>query len=270
LSFIQGDSVLNCNSNLFNNAYSKPTNTFPFPINISDLFEKPISDTNTNLFPNNSQNISMGPGLYFIGCSINQKVYFGESENVVKRLGQHYGDLRSGKHDCKELQNDWSLHSEADFHFISLSVGQQWGDTALRQSYETKLVLLNQEKTYNQSIAGSTPKKPTDIYQKVVSYKGVMYPSIAAASRATMVSETHIRRLLRDSNNNDWKYAIDPNSLIESNIINTAKSKPVMVHGVRYRSVRDASRTTGICRRTLQRHLDSDKPENSYAQYIDL
>lgn len=112
-------------------------------------------------------------------------------------------------------------------------------------------------------------KKKSDIYAKVVSYKGVVYGSISAASHKTGVSGTHIRRLIRDPQNTDWTYVGDPNILEESNIVNIKKSKPIMVHNVVYRSIRNASLSTGIKRRTLGRHLESNKPEHAYVTYFD-
>ena len=39
----------------------------------------------------------------------NQKVYFGESKNVPKRLGQHWEELIEKTHECKEMQSDWNF-----------------------------------------------------------------------------------------------------------------------------------------------------------------
>ena len=210
----------------------------------------------------------MGPGLYGIYCSAKGKVYFGESQNVVYRLGTHYDDLVAKKHECRELQENWNLHGETSFSFISLSVGPQWKNVTVRRDAETKLVKLNINQVYNQSIEGSTPKKESDLYRKPVKYKGIQYPSIAEASRITGVAETHIRRCARDPQNTDWQYATDPNILDKANIINIEKSKKVRVHGVEYRSIREAAAATNICRSTIRRHANSNKPEHAYVSVI--
>ena len=63
------------------------------------------------------------------------------------------------------------------------------------------------------------------------------------------------------------------NSLISSNSVhnsvlpilpNLEKAKPVYVHGVYYRSERFASQKTKINRRTLRRHLQSEKHKYCY------
>jgi len=214
--------------------------------NIQGLNFDPIKHMNLSSSFDNSQFLNMDSGLYAIGCNTTGKVYFGESDNVVYRLGNHFKYLVRQMHECRELQDDRILYGEANFSFISLSVGPQWKNTTVRRNAETKLVTLNQNKIYNQSIGGSTPKKKSDIYAKVVSYKGVVYGSISAASRKTGVSGTHIRRLISDPQNTDWTYVGDPNILEESNIVNIKKSKPIMVHNVVYRSIRNASLSTGI------------------------
>lgn len=35
-----------------------------------------------------------GPGLYIISCLVNGKVYIGQSENVLKRLGEDADQLQ--------------------------------------------------------------------------------------------------------------------------------------------------------------------------------
>jgi hypothetical protein len=129
----------------------------------------------------------------------NQKVYFGESKNVPKRLGQHWEELIEKKHECKEMQSDWNfygcaaaqlrscaaaqLRSKENFKFISLSVGTQWDCVNTRQQKEIDLINLNVNYVYNQKQNKS--RKESNLYRKVVSYKDKNYPSIAAASKAT-------------------------------------------------------------------------------------
>lgn len=48
--------------------------------------------------------IPLGPGLYMIICKKNKKIYFGESSNVLARLGIHYRSLEDKTHDCHTLQ----------------------------------------------------------------------------------------------------------------------------------------------------------------------
>jgi hypothetical protein len=259
MSFYQDNSVLNCNSNT-SNTYLQQLNLFlPFPVDFGDVFtNQPTNNTNPGSSPDplEPQLINMGPGLYAIVCSKTGKIYFGESENLLYRLGMHYKELVKGKHECKQLQEDWNSHGLANISFVSLSVGPEWDNTTTLRNAETKLIKQNLNIVYNLSIAGSVPKQNSDIYKKTVSYKGTSYPSIAAASRGTCVSETHIRRLLRDPQNNDWLYPVSLNNLDNKTIVNMDKAKPILVHGAIYRSIREASKVTKISRHTLLRHLE--------------
>jgi group I intron endonuclease len=224
---------------------------------------------NPNIGPEESQSLTMGPGLYAVICSAAKKVYFGESALVVLRLGRHFQQLAAGNHECQEMQKDWVTYGPSSFSFISLSIGPQWTSSTNRIEMETKLILDNKDSVYNQSIAGSTKKKPSDIYKKAVRYKDSTYPSIAAAHRATGISPTHIRRLVHDSQNLEWSYAENPNMLDESNIVNLDQAKMVKIGDKVYRSIRQAAKETSISRRTLSRYLDSTKPEHSHITYVE-
>lgn len=91
-----------------------------------------------------------------------------------------------------------------------------------------------------------------------------MYKSISQAANNLTISETSIRRKLKNSDEKDWEYV----SSLEYNpkLLNSEKAKPVYVNGVYYRSERYASIKTGISRRTLKRHLESDK--HDYCYYV--
>lgn len=266
MSYHQGNSVLNCNYNSnFSSSKllhsSKIVDLHGFTLTLSNEFLK-TSDPNNGFLPDSSQSISMGPGLYAIICVSTNKVYIGESGNVVERLRGHYGQLNKSSHETKEMQNDWTKYGQSSFRFLSLSVGPQWAQSELRRKVEAELVSLNIKSAYNQSIAGSTKKKSADIRCKPVIHKGTYYPSIAAAHAATGVSETHIRRLARNESNTDWQFAFDPEADISSlPIVNRDKGRPIKIRGVIYKSLRQAEREIGELRSTITRRAKSANPE---------
>lgn len=181
MGFNQDNSVLNCNSTSSNgyrakNSMAQLDRFFPFPVDLGDIIianpfvNLRLTNTNpTNSTPeegplptpeiNESQVLNTGPGLYAIVCSQKGKIYFGESDNVLSRVGLHYKDLVGEKHECKQLQEDFNTHSLSDFSFVSLSLGPQWKNTTTRRHAETTLIKLNLNKVYNQSIARVVPKK---------------------------------------------------------------------------------------------------------------
>ena len=57
------------------------------------------------------------PGVYRITCLKNNKVYIGESANLLGRLGKHSDALEQNRHDCFELQKDFNHYGKSFFVF---------------------------------------------------------------------------------------------------------------------------------------------------------
>jgi hypothetical protein len=74
--------------------------------------------------------------------------------------------------------------------------------------------------------------------------------------------KTSIRRKLKDLNQKVFEYI--NSSELQPQLVNIEKAKPVYVNGVYYRSKRYVSKKTGITRRTLRRHLQSNKHDYCY------
>ena len=231
MGLILGNSVLNCESNTNNtNNTNRNKNTS------IKVLPKTFNPGNNNNFnpntPNNTTVFTMGPGIYAIivrrsdpSLGETEKMYIGESSNVALRLGQHWSDLSKKKHECQGLLEDWLLFGPDNFTFISLSVGPQWNEQKVRLAAEAELLRLNLTLIYNKSIAGSTQKKQSDSYCKSVKFENQVFPSIADASKVTGVSETHIRRLIRDPQNLQWSLTDTTQTLIDDNIVNIGKAK---------------------------------------------
>ena len=81
------------------------------------------------------------PGLYKITCLKNNKIYIGQSENILGRLGRHSENLEKNRHDCQELQNDFNCYGKAYFIFEALkdTYGPQFTKQGFREQYEQKL-----------------------------------------------------------------------------------------------------------------------------------
>ena len=202
--------------------------------------------------------IKQGPGLYIIFCKPKQKVYIGQSINICRRLGHHWHTLNNHCHDCTQLQTDWNRFGSDEFFFYCLCVGVKWKDEQIRKKLENDLLTDNSTFFYNVGVI----KKNKDYYKKAFKYKDCLYTSIRQASNHLEISETTIRRKLKDSNEKDWKYV----SSLEytPKLVNSERANPVSVHGIYYRSERYVSIQTGISRRTLKRHLESDKHDYCY------
>lgn len=145
--------------------------------------------------------IIQGPGLYIIFCKSKQKLYIGQSENICRRVGDHWHMLNNNCHDCIQLQKNYNQIGSEDFLFYCLCVGPEWQDETIRKKLENNLVEKNSS-FYNIGLI----KKSKDIYQKAIKYKGIFYSSISEASNKLNISETSIRRKLKDLNEKNWQH----------------------------------------------------------------
>ena len=59
-------------------------------------------------------------GIYMIRNRINNKVYIGQSIDLVRREGDHFSDLRRGIHTNTHLQSSFNKYGEVNFEFIVL------------------------------------------------------------------------------------------------------------------------------------------------------
>lgn len=61
-------------------------------------------------------------GIYKITSKINEKVYIGESLDILKRWDEHIKELKNNEHHSYKLQNDWNKYGEDNFEFNIISV----------------------------------------------------------------------------------------------------------------------------------------------------
>lgn len=206
------------------------------------------------------QQMKNGPGIYIIHCRPKNKIYIGESANLLRRLGGHWHLLNVNRNDCHELQNDWNLHGSTSFDFIALSVGSQWRNESARKKVENELVLKNKDCVYNVS---PEPKGRRDKFLRPVRFQNQSFASINEASRITNTPRTTLARKAHHCEDG-WQF-IEQNSE-EKQVVHLNSAKPVIVNGVLYRSVRQAAAETQIHRTTLMRHLK--ETTQTYCYYV--
>ena len=73
------------------------------------------------------------PGLYTITCLKNNKIYNGQSSNVLSRLGRHADNLENNRHDCLELQKDFNKFGKIFFKFESLEIDEKYVNENLQK-----------------------------------------------------------------------------------------------------------------------------------------
>lgn len=61
-------------------------------------------------------------GIYKITSKVNNKMYIGSSENIMKRWEQHINNLYGGYHHSYKLQKDWNKYGYKNFNFEILEM----------------------------------------------------------------------------------------------------------------------------------------------------
>jgi hypothetical protein len=169
------------------------------------------------------------PGVYMIHCLTNDRRYYGETKNMSARLASHRSLLRRNIHGNLELQHDWNTYKIENFQFTPLFLGDKWADRKVRLQKELFLVLQNPDLCYNHieyfdcsdfknpfygkrhteeskkfiSIANS---RPNNNLGKRIRLKGILFPSIAEASRKTGMARKTIRKRLEDPNDKSCEF----------------------------------------------------------------
>ena len=89
------------------------------------------------------------PGLYSILCIANDWRYYGESSNVSGRLASHRSMLCRKIHPNQGLQNDFNMYGFQHFSFQVLYIGSEWAKRDVRLGKETELIVLDRSRCYN-------------------------------------------------------------------------------------------------------------------------
>jgi len=76
-------------------------------------------------------------GIYQIQCSKTRKTYLGSTGNIIKRMKQHYKQLKTKTHSNKEMQADFNQWGENSFQvsFIKL----------VHQNYDRNQLYLDEQ-----------------------------------------------------------------------------------------------------------------------------
>ena len=120
------------------------------------------------------------PGLYMIVCTKNGRTYYGESNLIFNRAGNHISRLNHRKHSNKGLQADWIEYkgSKEAFELVILVINEDLQDKSQRRRLETTYVnrrdpdkVYNVQKSWKKDKYGSTP----------VVWFGVYYTSLDQA-----------------------------------------------------------------------------------------
>nr|YP_009367898.1 putative GIY-YIG homing endonuclease [Hazenia capsulata]ARK14899.1 putative GIY-YIG homing endonuclease [Hazenia capsulata] len=169
-------------------------------------------------------------GIYMIRCIQNDWRYYGESSNVSGRLSSHRSLLNRNIHPNKALQLDWNCFSSENFEYIVLFMGDMWDKSFVRRGKEAELIILDRTICYNifESYSRSGDQNP-------------FWGRLHSPETKRKISEALKNR---------------PNDRL---------GRKIFVQGVFYPSIAEASRKTGIARKTIRKKIDNLTDSNFLA-----
>lgn len=167
-------------------------------------------------------------GLYMIRCIMNDWRYYGESRNVVGRISSHRSMLNRHIHYNVALQRDWNTYKESNFEFIVLFMGANWDLPHIRRGKELELIILDRGLCYNilDDISRQGEKNP-------------FWGKIHTPETKKKISEALQK----------------PNDKL---------GKKISIKNVIYPSIAEASRQTGMARKTIRNKINDSKLETYF------
>jgi len=184
----------------------------------------------------------MEHSVYSITCKVTDKVYFGRSQEIDKRWRAHKNMLRRGLHNNLSLQSEWALYGEGNFVFKILEVFDNKKEAEYK---EQKYIDDPKYKKYNISNA----KDGGDTFTN--NPRG-----------------EHTRKLKSEnsSGRSNPMYG-KPKSELTIKRIKEANSKKIVVNGVAYNSLVEASNELGLGITTIAYRLNANSPIFSEWKY---
>lgn len=194
------------------------------------------------------------PGLYQITCLKNNKLYIGQSTNVLSRLGRHVDNLENNRHDCLELQNDFNTYGKKFFKFESLEIDDKYVNEKLRKNKENEYI-KNTKDSYN-----SKDNYNWNFYSQKIKINDIIYDSLRQAALIRNESRTNITRNCKNKNNLDYSFL----EKTDYDIIYKKKSISCKIDNVIYDSISQASKILKQSYTTIKKRCNSKE----YPNYI--
>lgn len=180
--------------------------------------------------------------IYRIVCTVNGKVYVGQSIHPKKRKREHFEALRRGDHPNIHLQNAYNKHGESRFYFEVIE--KDILSEAIDEREVCWISYYNSFKNgYNRSEGGDKPIALTT----PTTWNGITYPSLKEASAANGLSRSMLARWIRRG------YICD-SDVPKTNHTNLPRE--CVWNGIQYPSIKAAAETNGIDPSAMQSRLD--------------
>lgn len=201
--------------------------------------------------------IASKSGLYVITCIPKNKHYVGESKTVRGRLNNHKTLLRQGIHPNRALQTDFNTYGESCFQFQKLLFGNGV-PLPQRQNLETLILsTLPPDQRYNVYVSRFTRPSELNPFFNKTHTREARYAQ--GAARRGQVSP------FAGQTQPEWV----KDRVRQENAGKSDRRKPVMIDGIYYESVSQASALTGLARRLIRQRCQSQEPRFTAYQWVE-
>lgn len=161
--------------------------------------------------------LSKGGGIYKISCKHSDKVYIGETINLVQRMYKHFSRLRNNKHSNPVLQNIFNKYGEDSFVVEVLEYIDTKDELLLKTkelewqkkytnciSFDSNVVfIIDRDETYKEKqkqqldearkLSNQVCTIPIIVYD-IVDKKLIEFPSVREATK--LIEHKHLQRNL--------------------------------------------------------------------------
>lgn len=114
-------------------------------------------------------------GIYLIKNTKNNKVYVGESLNIIKRWEEHITDLNECKHCNFKLQEDWDKYGEENFEFNIVAVL----DDSISTMIDKIICIIYENKIINEFNSIDNGYNLENTYEKVIKGEKVLTTTVS-------------------------------------------------------------------------------------------
>ena len=108
-------------------------------------------------------------GIYAIVNTLNNKLYIGQTVDLVIRINHHKYLLKRGDHPNRHLQSAWNKYGESNFEFKLLKVCKPQYLDRFEKLYITKFKATHREYGYNIMCGGQNNRETSKEHRKNIS-----------------------------------------------------------------------------------------------------
>ena len=140
-------------------------------------------------------------GIYKITCTVNNKIYIGQSIDLLTRLYAHKSRLKKNKHENTYLQEEWNEYGEKNFIFEIVE------ECSAEELESKERLYIDQLQTYKEDIGYNVRLGKADTPVKVMQFdkQGKFIKEYNSYKEASRETGANISSLFKCCNNIKYK-----------------------------------------------------------------